>query len=117
MLANAEMHVARGVVSGLEVFPRLHGGVVRRREIGRAADELRGTIRCRVEHGAERGAAGDGAVLLGERRCFRVPVGDALARQPSVELRGVTRIGTRIVGVLLVPVSYTHLTLPTSDLV
>ena len=41
VLANAEMHVARGVVVRREVLPRLDRRVVRRRQVGRAADRAR----------------------------------------------------------------------------
>ena len=40
VFANTKMHIARGVVVRREVLPRLDRRVVRRRQVGRPADEL-----------------------------------------------------------------------------
>ena len=64
MLADAEMDIAAGEIAGLDVGLVLGLGVVRRGQVGRAADQLRHRRHQRVEHLA-RGLTGSDLRVLG----------------------------------------------------
>src|SRR4051812_4505060 len=92
MLADAEVHVPRGVVRRREVLPRLDRRVVRRREIGRSAHQLGQEVRRGVENRTERGPAGDTPVLLGECWDLLLPALRTLTGQSPLDLLRLLRM-------------------------
>src|SRR5687767_2488610 len=88
MLADPEMEVATSVVVGTEARLAFYDRIRRRRQIRRAAYELRHLWRDGVEHDARRGSARDVSVLRGKTGNQVLPSVHQLALDASFELAG-----------------------------
>src|SRR5688572_20779374 len=88
MLADPEMEIATDVVVGTEARLAFYDRIRRRRQIRRAAYELRHLRRDGVEHDARRGSAGDVSVVRRETGNQVLPSVHQLALNASFQLGG-----------------------------